>query len=176
MTDEPKVNESGEGEGQSGAEGSKEEPKLFTQEELNRIVAREKAQVKAAYDKQEAEKRKQAEIEKLDGEERIKAQYQADLDKERNARAEAEKNLRIARAGTSLSKLGYDPEFAPMMAGATDEETEANITRLDQMIKGQVTKIVQASNKRGAPPVPEGGPKGSSLRDEIFKAAGLNKK
>lgn len=159
----------------AGQTGSPEpEERKFTQTDMDNLAGKIRAEARATFEREAAEKRKQDDINKLEGEQRIKAQFEADLEKERTARAEAERALGIAKAGVELSKLGYDPEFAELMVGKSDAETEANIKRLDQMITQQVSKIVNANLKKGAPPNPDGGSGGSKeLRDMIFKAAGL---
>ena len=163
------------GAGQSGSTGAEE--RKFTQTDMDNLAGKVRAEARATFEREAEEKRKQEDINKLEGEQRIKAQFEADLEKERTARAEAERALGIAKAGVELSKLGYDPEFAELMVGKDDAETEANIKRLDQMITQQVSKIVNANLKKGAPPVSNGeSGESNKLRDMIFKAGGVEVK
>ena len=159
------------------------EEKKFSQAEVDEMISKRLAKEKSIREredaKKEADRQKQAEIDKLDGEEKLRAQFKADLEKVKTERAEAQRELRVARAGVMLGKHGLDTDFAEMMAGETDEETQARVDKFAQIIKDEASKMSKASLSKGAPPVPNGGtPKSEmdKLRDEIFESAGLEKR
>ena len=89
------------------------------------------------------------------------------LDKERSARSDAERKLRIANTGVSLSKLGYDSAFAEILARDNDEDTDAMVTKFDKMVKELVKSEVLKTQSHGAPPIPDGG--SHSARDDILE-------
>ena len=154
-----------------GKDNAKADEKRFTQAEVDEIInkrlAKEKATREREESEKEAERKKQAEIDRLDGEEKLKAQYQMSLDKERSARSDAERKLRIANTGVSLSKLGYDSAFAEILARDNDEDTDAMVTKFDKMVKELVKSEVLKTQSHGAPPIPDGG--SHSARDDILE-------
>ena len=159
------------------------EEKKFSQKDVDEMISKRLAKEASKREredaKREAERQKQAEIDKLDGEEKLRAQFKADLEKVQTARDEAQRELRVARAGVMLGKHGLDSDFAEMMAGATDEETQVRVDKFAQIIKEEASKMSKASLSKGAPPVPNGGtPKSEmdKLRDEIMESAGLHKR
>lgn len=157
--------------------GTPEPERKFTQADMDNLAGKIRAEARATFEREAEEKRKQEDINKMEGEQRIKAQFEADLEKERTARAEAERALGIAKAGVELSKLGYDPDFAALMVGKDEAETLDNIKKLDQMITQQVAKIVNANLKKGAPPVSSGeSGESNKLKEMIFKAGGVEVK
>ena len=181
VADNNNANDTGAGtpaDGVKDKDASSDEKK-FSQAEVDEMISKRLAKEKSAREREDAEKeaerQKQAEVDKLNGEEKLKAQYQMSLDKEKSARTEAERKLRIATTGVSLSKLGYDSEFAEILARDTDEDTDAMVTKFDKMVKNLVKQEVLKTQSHGAPPIPEGG--SHSARDDILeqsrRAAGL---
>lgn len=148
---------------------TKAEPKekTFSQAEVEKMI-----QDRLNREKKAAEKQK--EIDSLEGEAKLKAQFDSQIEQMRSERDEVQKALRIANAGVELSKLGFSPDFAPMMIGEDEEATKANINNLAEMVNKQVQEIVASKMKKGAPPVPEDAPtEGQALRDKMRAAAGL---
>lgn len=170
MTDDEIKDQTGNaGDGKEAGEEPKPESKekTFTQAEVEKMI-----QARLNREKRAAEKQK--EIDSLEGEEKLKAQFDSQMEQMRSERDEAQKALRIAKAGVELSKLGFSPDFAPMMIGEDDEATKKNIDNLAEMVNKQVQEIVASKMKKGAPPVPEGAPsEGQALRDKMRAAAGL---
>ena len=154
-------------------EPAKPEPKMLTQDEVNRIVEKEKARVKAQYEKAEAERiaaaEEQQRLEALKGEEKLKEKHRLEKERLEKELSETKRGLAIANAQAKLSSLGLDPEFAENLIGADEEVTEANITRFNQMIEALVTKKVQGNLQHGAPPDPEAGGRPSPEADELNK-------
>lgn len=170
MTDDEIKDQTGNaGDGKEAGEETKSESKerTFTQAEVEKMI-----QERLNREKRAAEKQK--EIDSLEGEAKLKAQFDSQMEQMRSERDEAQKALRIAKAGVELSKLGFSPDFAPMMIGEDDEATKKNIDNLAEMVNKQVQEIVASKMKKGAPPVPEGAPsEGQALRDKMRAAAGL---
>ena len=170
MTDDEIKDQTGNaGDGKEAGEEIKPESKerTFTQAEVEKMI-----QERLNREKRAAEKQK--EIDSLEGEAKLKAQFDSQMEQMRSERDEAQKALRIAKAGVELSKLGFSPDFAPMMIGEDDEATKKNIDNLAEMVNKQVQEIVASKMKKGAPPVPEGAPSESqALRDKMRAAAGL---
>lgn len=170
MTDDEIKDQTGNaGDGKEAGEETKPESKerTFTQAEVEKMI-----QERLNREKRAAEKQK--EIDNLEGEAKLKAQFDSQMEQMRSERDEAQKALRIAKAGVELSKLGFSPDFAPMMIGEDDEATKKNIDNLAEMVNKQVQEIVASKMKKGAPPVPEGAPsEGQALRDKMRAAAGL---
>ena len=170
MTDDEIKDQTGNaGDGKEAGEETKPESKerTFTQAEVEKMI-----QERLNREKRAAEKQK--EIDSLEGEAKLKAQFDSQMEQMRSERDEAQKALCIAKAGVELSKLGFSPDFAPMMIGEDEEATKANIDNLAEMVNKQVQEIVASKMKKGAPPVPEGAPtEGQALRDKMRAAAGL---
>ena len=170
MTDDEIKDQTGNaGDGKEAGEEPKPESKekTFTQAEVEKMI-----QERLNREKRAAEKQK--EIDSLEGEAKLKAQFDSQMEQMRSERDEAQKALRSAKAGVELSKLGFSPDFAPMMIGEDDEATKKNIDNLAEMVNKQVQEIVASKMKKGAPPVPEGAPsEGHALRDKMRAAAGL---
>lgn len=152
-------------------EPAKPEPKMLTQDEVNRIVEKEKARVKAQFERAEQERiaaaEEQQRLEALKGEEKLKEKHRLEKERLEKELSEAKRGLAVANAQAKLSSLGLDPEFAVNLIGADDETTEANITRFSQMIEALVTKKVQGNLQHGAPPDPEAGGRPSPEADEM---------
>lgn len=142
-------------------EPAKPEPKMLTQDEVNRIVEKEKARVKAQYERAEAERiaaaEEQQRLEALKGEEKLKEKHRLEKEKLEKELSMARHGLAVANARSKLSSMGLDPEFAENLIGADDDATDANIDRFNKMVEALVTKKVQGNLQRGAPPDPEAG-------------------
>lgn len=158
----------------NGEQESKTETKTFTQDDIDRIITERLKQERLAQERKDAERMKQMEIEKLSGEEKIKAQHKAEIDKILAEKEEAIKSNRLLKASNDLAKLGYDTNLAQMVIGADDDETADNIKNLDKCIKALVQKQVQENLARGSPNHPDGGnTEGDRLRNLVRQSAGL---
>lgn len=173
--------------GKSGTPGNPEEV-TFTaeqQERVNAIVAKRVNEanegkqraideaVRAAL-KSEAEKQR---IASLQGEEKIKAEFQARLDEieaERKAQAErlaaAERDLAISKAEAQLAGLGLPPEFAVNLLGRDDKETTTNIQAFNAKVNELVANKVNDSLARGSPKIGGEGAAQESWKQEIDRA------
>ena len=142
------------------------------QMEINRIIADRLAQERKSQESKEAERKKQAEIEKLSGEEKLKAQHQAELDKLTAERDEAIKNNRMLKAGEELAKFGISTDLARYVVDGDESKIIENVKELDRLINANVEKRVQSNLSHGAPKVTENRPSNSML-DDMRKVAGL---
>ena len=158
---EPKADETPKDE-------AKPKAKTYTKEEVEAMI-----QDRLDREKKAAEKR--AGIEKLEGEERLKAQFDLDRETLTKERDEAKQALRVANATVELTQAGLKPEFAPYVIGETDEQTAENIKNLSELVRSQVQAEVSSRMKRGAPKVPGDAPaaEDKKMMDAIYAAAGL---
>ena len=158
-------------------EPNPEPAKTFTQEELDKIVQERLAQLTRKFEReQEDSKRKakeQADLEKLQGEERIKKQYELDRTKLTEERDGYLRELKLARAESMLASKGLDTKFAPTMIGDSDDSTKANIEALEKLIGDMVTAKTKEALAKGAPPANGGGSSKDDLLAIARKAAGL---
>lgn len=134
----------------------------FTQDDLNRIIDErlkraEAAKSKAIEDALKEEREKQR-IAGLEGEERIKAEYEAKIaelnkaQKERDdALAEAKRQLALTKTEAKLAGMGLPVELAANLLGEDDKATDRNIAALQKTIDDHVTKQVAAGLNHGAP-------------------------
>jgi len=175
----------------SGTPPEKEEvkDKGFTQEEVDRMIServnRENAGRQKAIDEAVAKALKDAEnkqrIASLQGEEKLKAEYQARIDEiEAQSKAAQEKlastqrDLAISKAQANLAELGLPVDFAPNMLGASDEDTAKNIAAFNAKINALVTEKVNESLARGAPKTnTNGNVAGDAWKSQMRDAMGL---
>lgn len=141
--------------------------KMFTQAEVDeivekRLVRERKSQanaiesaVNAALEKKEEETR----IANLQGEEKLKAEYEAKIAKSDKARTELEAQLAESRravavlhARADLAAQGLPESFAESVIGASDEETAVKIADLARAFNSAVDAKVTENLHRGAPP------------------------
>lgn len=144
------------------------EVKTFTQEELNTIISERVNALNASHQKamDEAVKKAlkeqsdKARIESLQGEEKVKAEYQAKLDaieadrvaKEKEL-MEATRALAISKAEAQLASLGLPTEFAVNLLGEDDKTTQKNIQTFNTKVNELVTAKVNESLARGGPQI-----------------------
>lgn len=149
-------------------EDAKPKAKTYTKDEVEAMI-----QDRLDREKKAAEKR--AGIEKLEGEEKLKAQFDMDRETLTKERDEAKQALRVANATVELTKEGLKPEFAPWVIGETDEQTADNIKTLSELVKSQVQAEVSSRMKRGAPKVPGNAPatEDQKMKAAIYAAAGI---
>lgn len=155
-------------------------PKTFTQDEVDKIVQDRLAQQKRKTEKESEDARRKAEeqasLEKLQGEERLKKQFELDkarLEQERDAFL---RDLRLARAESMLASKGLDARFAPNMIGDSDEATRTNIDALEKLVNDMVATKTKEALGKGAPPAGNGTTTQNDLLNVARKAAGLQVK
>lgn len=161
-------------------EGEPAREKTFTQDELNDIISKEKAKLKASFEakaKEQAEKEAEArELERLDGEAKLKKQWEI-RERELSERAtKAERDLAVSNARAMLASKGYGDvsDIAPYLVGEDAEQTEGNISKFDQMVQKLVAQQVAGNLAKGTPPDPAGGAPASDKDFEALrKAMGL---
>jgi hypothetical protein len=155
-----------------------ETKKQFTQEELDAIVkerlAREQKKYAELLKAQEAERTQKAELEKLEGIERIKKESELSLKKVAEERDSYLKELRLANARIQLSEHDLPASFAETVLGADDEDTTKKILELSKLVESQVAVKVTGALHKGAPNMPDP-PKGDvdPIRDAIRGSMGL---
>ena len=154
-----------------------ETPKTFTQEELDKIIQERLAQFTRKVEREQEATRKraqeQSDLEKLQGEERLKKEHEMERAKIAEERDTYLRELRLARAESMLATKGLDPKFAPNMIGQTDEDTKANIDALEKLVAETVATKTKDALSKGAPPAGSGASAKTDLRSIAFKAAGL---
>lgn len=165
--EENKINTSVE-EGATG-EGSQEEVKTYTKEEVLKLLQSETdKRVNQALATQQKKYEKQLSLSKLDGEERAKAEKDAEIAelKEQLAMFTIEKNK--SELKSVLASRNLSAEFADIIAINDDiEASQANIDKLDKLFKAAVKAEVE---KRLAGNTPKGN---GSTPAEITKEAAM---
>lgn len=155
--------------------------KTFTQDELNEIISKEKAKLKASYEAKAQEQAKKdaeaQELARLDGEAKLKKQWEI-RERELNERAtKAEHDLAVSNAKASLASKGYADvaDIAPYLIGKDADETEANVSKFDVMVQKLVSEKISSNLAKGTPPDPANGVNSSLKTDEeaLRKAMGL---
>lgn len=156
MTDDPKDN--------SGTPNP--EVKTFTQEELDKIIsermnrakASEEKAIQEALDKAKAEWEESQRISTLQGEERMKAEFQKELSKAQKTAdttsqqlANVQRELAVTKAQAQLAALDLPTEFASNFLGKDDAETTQNIQGFSAKVNELVAAKVNESLARGAP-------------------------
>lgn len=155
-----------------------ETKKQFTQEDLDAIVkerlAREQKKYAELLKAQEAERTQKAELEKLEGIERVKKESELSLKKVAEERDGYLKELRLANARVQLSEHDLPASFAETVLGADDEDTTKKILELSKLVESQVAVKVTGALHKGAPNLPDP-PKGDvdPIRDAIRGSMGL---
>ncbi len=144
---------------ETGAETStevKEPVKTFTQAEVDEIVSK---RLKSEKDRREREDRERAEKEEkarkiaaLEGEERIKAEYEAKMQERDTELARMKRDLAISRTEAKLSAKGLPIELAGNLIGEDDEKTDANIHALVTAVNNLVAEKVKGNLNHGTPP------------------------
>lgn len=143
------------------------------QAEFDRRVSKAIATAKANWEKTQAdEKNEAAKLARMTAAERERYQ----LDKDRKAFAEeqakfAAEQMKVS-VGAELQKRGLDANFARYLAGATAEESKANIEEFERIFRASVQAGVNTAMRgKGAPREPE--QNGQSQLERIRQAAGL---
>lgn len=157
-----------------------ESVKTFTQDELNDIISKEKAKITARYEQKAQEQAKKEaeaqELARLDGEAKLRKEWEI-KERELQERAQkAEHDLAVSNARASLASKGYTDvaDIAPLLIGSTAEETDAMVSKFDQMVQKLVADRVAGSLAKGAPKDPAAGsPVSDPDMAALRKAIGL---
>ncbi len=139
-----------------------EEEKRFTQADLDALITKRLAEERSRRDREEKEKAKkveeQAKIAKLEGEERIRAEYEAKLKEIQESEAVAKRALAISKVETMLSSQGIPSELAPNLLGEDDDATKSNVDAFVKAVSALVAKQVAEGLNHGTPPASGGTP------------------
>lgn len=142
-----------------------QEVKTYTQEEVLELLQRESdKRVSQALKTQQKKYEKQLSLSKLDGEERAKAEKDAEIAELREQLAQFQIERNRSELKSVLSSRGLSAEFADIIAINDDiEASQANIDKLDKLFKAAVKAEVE---KRLAGNAPKGN---SGTTTEITK-------
>lgn len=142
-----------------------QEVKTYTQEEVLELLQRESdKRVSQALKTQQKKYEKQLSLSKLDGEERAKAEKDAEIAELREQLAQFQIERNRSELKSVLSSRGLSAEFADIIAINDDiEASQANIDKLDKLFKAAVKAEVE---KRLAGNAPKGN---GSTTTEITK-------
>lgn len=151
-------------------EQEQEVAKTYTQEEVLALLQSETdKRVSAALKTQQKKYEKQLSLSKLDGEERAKAEKDAEIAelREQLAAFQVEKNK--SELKSVLSSRGLSAEFADIVAISDDIETsQANIDKLDKLFKAAVKAEVE-KRLSGNTPKGNGGAAAAEITKESAK-------
>lgn len=127
--------------------------KTYTQEEVLALLQSETdKRVKQALKTQQKKHEKQLSLSKLDGEERVKAEKDAEIAELREQLAAFQIERNKSELKSVLSSRGLSAEFADIVAISDDIETsQANIDKLDKLFKAAVKAEVEKRLAGNAP-------------------------
>ena len=130
-----------------------QEVKTYTQEEVLELLQRESdKRVSQALKTQQKKYEKQLSLSKLDGEERAKAEKDAEIAELREQLAQFQIERNRSELKSVLSSRGLSAEFADIIAINDDIETsQANIDKLDKLFKAAVKAEVEKRLAGNAP-------------------------
>ncbi|MBO5062897.1 MAG: DUF4355 domain-containing protein [Campylobacter sp.] len=134
-------------------EQEQEVTKTYTQEEVLALLQSETdKRVSAALKTQQKKYEKQLSLSKLDGEERAKAEKDAEIAELREQLAAFQIERNKSELKSVLSSRGLSAEFADIVAISDDIETsQANIDKLDKLFKAAVKAEVEKRLAGNAP-------------------------
>lgn len=161
------------------APSDKPQGRTFTQDELNEIISKEKAKVRASYEREQEKRAKEEaeakELERLEGEARLRKEWEIKERELTEARDRAQRDLAVSNVRAELSRMGYSEiaEIAPTLIGRDEDATKENVVAFDRMVQKLVSEKISAGLNRGAPPDPSNSrPSGGDL-SEVRRAMGL---
>ena len=130
-----------------------QEVKTYTQEEVLELLQRESdKRVSQALKTQQKKYEKQLSLSKLDGEERAKAEKDAEIAELREQLAQFQIERNRSELKSVLSSRGLSAEFADIIAINDDiEASQANIDKLDKLFKTAVKTEVEKRLAGNAP-------------------------
>jgi hypothetical protein len=157
------------GEGQVTDNPATEETKTYTQEEVLKLLQSETdKRVNQALATQQKKYEKQLSLSKLDGDERAKAEKDAEIAELREQLAQFQIERNKSELKSVLSSRGLSAEFADIIAINDDiEASQSNIDKLDKLFKAAVKAEVE---KRLAGNAPKGN---GSAPAEITKESAM---
>ena len=151
-------------------ETTAEETKTYTQDEVLKLLQSETdKRVTQALATQQKKYEKQLSLSKLDGDERAKAEKDAEIAdlKEQLAQFQIEKNR--SELKSVLSSRGLSAEFADIITINDDIETsQANIDKLDKLFKAAV-KLEVEKRLAGSAPRSNGGTTAEPTKENAKK-------
>ena len=153
-------------EGNEGGDGSQQETKTYTAEEVAKLVQAESdRRTNQALAKQKKEYEKKLSLQALDEQQRKEAESQMKIQELQEQRAQFQVEKNKSELKSVLSSRGLSAEFADIInIGEDIEEAQAMIDKLDKLFKAAVKAEVE---KRLANNSPKGNGGGST--DEITK-------
>ena len=153
-------------EGNEGGDGSQQETKTYTAEEVAKLVQAESdRRTNQALAKQKKEYEKKLSLQSLDEQQRKEAESQMKIQELQEQRAQFQVEKNKSELKSVLSSRGLSAEFADIInIGEDIEEAQAMIDKLDKLFKAAVKAEVE---KRLANNSPKGNGGGST--DEITK-------
>ena len=134
-------------------EVEQKETKTFTEEDVLRLIESESnKRVSQALKTQQKKYEKQLSLSKLDGEERAKAEKDAEIAELREQLAQFQIERNRSELKSVLSSRGLSAEFADIIAINDDiEASQANIDKLDKLFKAAVKAEVEKRLAGNAP-------------------------
>lgn len=134
-------------------QAEEQEVKTYTQEEVLELLQRESdKRVSQALKTQQKKYEKQLSLSKLDGEERAKAEKDAEIAELREQLAQFQIERNRSELKSVLSSRGLSAEFADIIAINDDiEASQANIDKLDKLFKAAVKAEVEKRLAGNAP-------------------------
>ncbi len=168
MEENTNINVNGEGQVTDNL-ATGEETKTYTAEEVMALLQSESdKRVTAALKKQQAKYEKQLSLSKLDGDERAKAEKDAEIAELREQLAQFQIERNKSELKSVLSSRGLSAEFADIISISDDiEASQSNIDKLDKLFKAAVKAEVE---KRLAGNAPKGN---GSAPAEITKESAM---
>lgn len=126
-------------------EATQEEVKTYTQEEVLKLLQSETdKRVTQALDTQKKKYEKQLSLSKLDGDERAKAEKDAEIAELREQLAQFTIERNKSELKSVLGSRGLSAEFADIINISDDiEASQANIDKLDKLFKAAVKAEVE---------------------------------
>ena len=148
-----------------------EEVKTYTQEEVLKLLQSETdKRVTQALDTQKKKYEKQLSLSKLDGEERAKAEKDAEIAELREQLAQFTIERNRSELKSVLSSRGLSAEFADIININDDiEASQANIEKLDKLFKAAVKAEVEKRLAGTAAPKGNGGTPAEITKDSVKK-------
>jgi hypothetical protein len=152
MEDNKNISTNGEGQAVDNATTG-EEVKTYTQEEVLKLLQSETdKRVNQALATQQKKYEKQLSLSKLDGDERAKAEKDAEIAELREKLAEFQIERNKSELKSVLSTRGLSAEFADIITINDDiEASQANIDKLDKLFKAAVKAEVEKRLAGNAP-------------------------
>lgn len=152
----------------------------ISQDELDRVVTKERKKWEAHYQEDLRKQREQQDLAKLEGEARLKREWEIKERELKEAKEVAERKLAISIVESKLATMGYSEvtDIAPFLIGEDEKATEANVASFGKMVKSLVASEVAKGLASGAPADPSAGSRpdaNAALFAEMRKAAGLTR-